>query len=327
MWIIYAKLSQRWPGHIYKMPEKRIKSFFEALFFAPKLYHYFLILLLLPFSLLYGSLMLLRRLFAKREKFPIPIISIGNLIVGGSGKTPFAIALASRYPGSAIISRGYGRKSSGLIEVSIEGEILTTVEQSGDEAMLMAKSLPRCSVIVSEERKSAIRRAISNGAALIILDDGFNRVDIEKFDILLEPKNTANTLPFPAGPFREFSFVKRFADLVLIENRDFRRRVFYRGLSEKMLLATAISHPERLEPFLPDGVISRYYLPDHAYFDENKLKGLMLDCGADSLLVTQKDAVKMEDFKLRLSIMELELTIDSDILKEIDRYIEEKREI
>jgi len=270
---------------------------------------------------------LIRRLLAKRETFSIPIISVGNLIVGGSGKTPFVIALALRYPGATVISRGYGRQSRGLVEVSRAGEILVSVEESGDEAMLMARSLPSSSVIVSEDRKMAIRKAISDGADLILLDDGFNRVDIEKFEILLEPEKSLNRLPFPAGPFREFSFVRRYADLVLIENRDFKRKVSYSDLGERMLLVTAISRPERLDPYLPDGVVSRYYLPDHDYFDPKVLKSLMRACRADSLLVTEKDAVKMEGFKLRLSIIKLELIIDTDRLKEIDRYREEEGRI
>jgi len=298
-----------------------MRAFFEALFFAPRAYHYPLIVLLIPLSLLYGSAMLLRRYLAKRERFPLPIVSIGNLQVGGSGKTPFVIALAARYPNSTIISRGYGRQSSGLVEVSRTGDIRATVAESGDEAMLIARTLPHSSVIVSEDRKAAIRRAISEGASMIILDDGFNRVDIDKYEILLQPSSQPNLLPFPAGPFREFAFVKRFADLVLKEKRDFGRKVTCRGLTERMLLVTAISHPERVEPYLPEGVVARHYLPDHAYFDEAQLKRWMQESGAESLLVTQKDAVKMEGFKLRLSIMELELTIRREVLEAIDRYV------
>ena len=302
------------------MVKKGIESFFETLFFAPRVRHYCVILLLFPLSLIYGTMMLLRRLLAKKESFPLPIISIGNLIVGGSGKTPFVIALASCYPGTTIISRGYGRQSSGLIEVSRKGEMLASVEESGDEAMLMAHSLPLCSVIVSEDRKKAIHKAIEEGAEQIILDDGFNRVDIEKFDILLEPARIANRLPFPAGPYREFSFTERYADLLLREDRDFRRNVHYTNLGKRMLLATAISRPERLDAYLPEGVVFRYYLPDHAYFEEEKLKSLMREYGADSLLVTRKDAVKMGGFKLPLSIIELEIVINDSVLKKIEFY-------
>ena len=270
--------------------------------------------------------MLLRRKMAKREKYPIPVVSAGNLIVGGSGKTPFVIKIASRYPGSTIVSRGYGRKSKGLVEVSRKDKILATVEESGDEAMLMAQSLPECSVIVSEDRKKAIGKAISNGAGLVIMDDGFNRVDIEKFEILLEPKKIANPFPFPAGPFREFSFDRRYADIVLKENENFRRIVTYENLSEKMLLLTAISHPDRLDPYLPKGVVSKYYLSDHSYFDEGDINKRMQECGAESLLVTQKDMVKMEGFKLRISIMKLELDIDDFVFQKIDSYIKQKQQ-
>ncbi len=301
-----------------------MRDFFERLFFAPEPYHYITIVLLSPLSLLYGSLIFLRRLVTKKEKFPLPIISIGNLIVGGSGKTPFAIALASRYPHTTIISRGYGRQSVGLITVSERGKILVTVEESGDEAMLMAQSLPQCSVIVSEDRKKAIKQAIEQGAKCIILDDGFNRVNIDAYTVLLEPEKIANFLPFPAGPFREFAFTKRYADLQLKENRDFERKVSYVDLSEKMLLTTAISHPERLEQYLPVGVIGKEYFTDHAYFDEANLEKLMIKYAATSLLVTEKDLVKMLGFKLSLSIMKLKLEINKVILQEIDCYVQEK---
>ena len=126
-----------------------MNDFVEKMMFDPKWYHYLIIIVLAPLSLLYGVIMYFRRLFSVRRSFGLPIVSIGNLVVGGSGKTPFVIALASRYTEVTVISRGYGRKSKGLIEVSHRGEILCTVEESGDEAMLMALSLPSASVIVS----------------------------------------------------------------------------------------------------------------------------------------------------------------------------------
>ena len=116
--------------------------------------------ILLPFSILYGIGMSIRRFIIKPKKFDIPIISVGNLIVGGSGKTPFVVALASRYEEATIISRGYGRLSKGFIEVSRDGQILCGVEASGDEAMLMARLLPNCSVIVSEDRKKLLQKLL-----------------------------------------------------------------------------------------------------------------------------------------------------------------------
>jgi len=296
-------------------------QFFEAMFFNPKWYHYGVMVLLLPLSLLYGSMMFLRRISSSKNHFTIPIVSVGNLQVGGSGKTPFVIALASKYEDVTIISRGYGRQSSGLIEVSFKGKVVVDVKESGDEAMLMAESLPNASVIVSEERTIAIELAMRAGAKLIILDDGFNRVELEKYEILLEPKCIPNSLPFPSGPLREFSFTKRYADSLFKEGQDFERVVTYDNLSDKMLLVTAISHPERLDPFLPEGVVEKVYLEDHAYFNENELQNLMEKHGAQTLLVTQKDAVKMKDFKLPLSLMKLKLEIDDETLKSVDNYI------
>ncbi len=291
------------------------------MFFSPKWYQYFIILLLLPFSLLYGSYMFVRRVSSTQIDFGIPIVSVGNLIVGGSGKTPFVIALASRYEDICIISRGYGRQSSGLIEVSQKGNIVTTVEQSGDEAMLMALSLPYASVIVSEDRHKAIALAKEQGAKIIILDDGFNRVDIKKFEILLEPKNIKNYLPFPAGAFREFYWSNQYADVVAKEGETFLREVSFEDLRERMVLVTAISNPARLDRYLPEGVVEKVYLEDHAYFDEQNLKNILEENNANSVLCTSKDKVKMAGFKLAISEMKLKLEIQDEIFTEIDKYV------
>ena len=305
------------------MFDSYIVSFFERLFFKPNLFDWVLIFLFSPLSLLYGFIMFFRRIVTPKKIYSIPVISIGNLTVGGSGKTPFVIALASRYKGVTIISRGYGRQSKGLIEVSRRGEILTDVFSSGDEPMLMATSLKNTSVIVSENRELAIKLAIEQGAKVIFLDDGFNRINIKKYDILLFPENIPNYMPFPAGPFREFYLSKHFSNINLYENRDFKRVVKIENQTEKMLLVTAISNPKRLDPFLPKCVVEKYYLDDHAYFEEEKLKEKLLISGALSLLVTEKDKVKMKGFKLPLSVMQLKLQINNDILKKVDRYIGE----
>jgi len=306
------------------MHTSKVSSFFERLFFKPSFFDWVLILLLSPLSFIYASIMLIRRLLTFKKSYPIPIVSIGNLTVGGSGKTPFVIALAKAYDNATIISRGYGRQSRGLVEVSRKGKILTDVFSSGDEAMLMATSLKSASVIVSENRNIAIEKAIKEGAEVIFLDDGFNRVNIKKYEILLFPKNIKNYFTFPAGPFREFFFMKYLADLRLYEEEDFKRVVEVENKTDKMLLVTAISNPERLDAFLPQGrVIDKLYLEDHAYFKEDELQERMERLDATSLLVTEKDAVKMQDFKLPLSVMKLELEINNEILEKIHKYIEE----
>ena len=291
------------------------------MFFTPRYYHYPIIIILLPISIIYGLLMSIRRVVITPKDWDIPIISVGNLIVGGSGKTPFTIELASRYDGVFIISRGYGRESRGLVLVSDRGEILTTVECSGDEPMLMAISLPNVSVIVSEDRGLAIEKAKDMGAKLIILDDGFNRVDIKKFEILLEPKEIKNYLPFPSGAFREFYFNCYYADIVAREDIDFKRVVSFDNLTTDMILVTAISNPQRLEPYIPNGLIAKIYLKDHAYFNEGELQGLLVKHKATSILCTSKDIVKMKGFKLEISEMKLELEIRKDVFVQCDEYV------
>ena len=207
--------------------------------------------------------------------------------------------------------------------MSREGEIRATVEASGDEAMEMARSLSRASVVVCEDRRGGIRYAREAGAELILLDDGFNRVEIAKFEILLEPEKLPNRRVLPAGPFREFPSTSSRADLLLKEGRDYRRIVRVEHPGRRMVLATSIARPERLEPWLPEGVVARHLLPDHGWFDAEELRTLLRRYQADSLLVTGKDAVKLEALQLPLSVMKLQLEIDSAVFTATDRYLKE----
>ena len=296
-------------------------AFFDKMFFAPKFYHYILMILLSPLWLSYGVFMSARRAFSSRLKFGLPIVSVGNLVVGGAGKTPFVIALASRFEDVTIISRGYGRQSKGLIEVSHKGEIRCDVTQSGDEPMLIAKSLPHSSVIVSEDRIKAIKFAKKQGAKVILMDDGFNHVNIHKYELLLVPKENKNLLPFPAGPYREFFFNQKYADIVAKEGENFFREVEIENATQRMVLVTAISKPFRLDEYLPEGVVAKVYLQDHAYFEESVLKKLLEENNAESLLCTSKDRVKMENFDLPVSEMKLKLKIDNGIIEKIEDYV------
>ena len=212
-----------------------------------------------------------------------------------------------------------------MVEVSHEGELLVTVAESGDEAMLMALRAPRASVIVSENREIAIEQAIAQGVEVILLDDGFNRVEIEKYEILLEPAQCVNRLPLPSGPFRECICAAEEANLQLKEGRDYVRKVHFQSLTERMVLVTAIADPVRLETFLPEGVIAREYLDDHAYFERSALQEILRYHAADSLLVTEKDWVKMQGFDLPLSLMKLELELNEGIIPQIESYIRQEK--
>ncbi len=174
--------------------------------------------ILAPLSLLYTLIVCLKRLFAKPQKFKIPIISVGNLTLGGSGKTPLVRALFKEFNGgfkTCIILRGYGRKSRGLLEVALDGRILCDVEQSGDEAMEYALFLRGANVIVSKDRAAGILRAQTLGFELVILDDGFSKFNISKFDILLRPQSAPKLLfCLPFAAYRYPPFFYKFADFI-----------------------------------------------------------------------------------------------------------------
>jgi len=293
----------------------------ERYLFHPSFFQKVLSWTLLPLTALYCLIAILKRYFAKPHDYGIPIISIGNLIVGGSGKTPMTIAIANRIrKPKAIVLRGYGRKSKGLLIVSEIGKIKADVSRSGDEAMLLAQSTD-ATVIVSEKRGPAIEKAIEMGAEVVLLDDGFGKTQIKKFDILLRPKNDpANPFCLPSGPYREPKHLYQKADLTLREGVDFKRVVTIKNPAKKMLLVTAISKPERLDPFLPSD-IEKITFPDHYNFSEKQLRALLKAHHAERILTTAKDAVKMEPFDLPLSLLDLKLKIDPILFKKIESFI------
>ena len=289
----------------------------EEYLFDPKFLQQIISFLLLPLTLLYCIIVIIKRAIAKEIDFGIPIISIGNLIVGGSGKTPFTITVAKKIKNVAIILRGYGRESKGLYVISDGKTILENTKIGGDEAMLLALSLPKAIVIVSENRVEGIKKAKEMGAKQIILDDGFSKSNIKKFDILLKNKNEPkNRFCLLSGGYREPYYFYNRANLVLQEEIDFKREVTILNPTPKMILITAISKPKRLDSFLPN-VIEKIYYPDHYFFKESELINLVQKYGATSILTTEKDEVKMKDFNLNLSIMKLDIVINKAVIESI----------
>lgn len=291
----------------------------EKYLFSPGIFEILLSLLLFPLSLLYCLIVWIKYKIAVPEEFGLPIISVGNLIVGGSGKTPLTVALSSRYKDTAIVLRGYGRESKGVQVVSDAKNILCDVKTSGDEAMLYARLLPNAMVIVAEDRVEGIKKSKSLGAKIIFLDDAYSKHFIKKLDLLIV---SAQKNPFclPSGPFRERLW-KGKTVLEVEEEKDFKRLVSISNEKEKMILVTAISKPQRLDPFLNEKVIKKVYFPDHYMFDKAELEEILSSCGADSLLVTQKDAVKLQDFDLALSFLELDLEVNEDVHIKVQEYV------
>nr|WP_024955335.1 tetraacyldisaccharide 4'-kinase [Sulfurospirillum arcachonense] len=294
----------------------------KYLFYPSSKLQFFLAFLLFPLSLIYSFIVLTKRITAKKIKLSIPIVSIGNLTIGGSGKTPFLISLAKDYENIAIVLRGYGRKSKGLHVVTKETDIKT----SGDEAMLYALALPKATVIVSEDRVEAIEYAYQIGCKAVFLDDGFSKAHIEKFDILLRPiPEPKLNFTLPSGAYREPKFLYKYAHLVVEENKDFTRSVTLSNETKKMLLVTAISKPQRLDEYLPKNLVGKVYFIDHYMYTKDELEKLLKNYEATSILTTEKDMVKMQDFNLPLSILHLSVNINPDIKKQVNTFLAEFR--
>jgi len=251
------------------------------------------------------------------QDFNIDIISIGNLSVGGSGKTPLVTALSMHYKDIAIVLRGYGRKSSGLHVVKDGNEILCDVDVSGDEAMIYAHKVPHAVVIVSEDRKEGIKKAKALGAKIIFLDDAYSKHDIKKLNFIINT-TSKNSSCLPSGPFRERLWSKKEA-IILDEDKDFKRVVSLKNKHDKMSLVTAIARPKRLDDFLPE-VVSKNYFEDHHSFVKQELEDILKRDGSDSLLVTYKDYVKISQFGFNISLLDLHVQVDKKIFDLIDNY-------
>jgi tetraacyldisaccharide 4'-kinase len=147
--------------------------------------------------------------WAKAERIPgLSIISVGNLTVGGAGKTPVVRALAERLLGAgervAVLSRGWGRQSNE--ELRVAGPPWPSLEVCGDEPLLLARSLPEAQVWVGADRARLARRAAQAGSTVALLDDGFQhrrlgrQLDIVVVDAAV---GLGNGHLLPRGPLRE----------------------------------------------------------------------------------------------------------------------------
>lgn len=178
--------------------------------------------LLLPFSLLYGLVIITRNYFYntgifKSTKFNLPIIVIGNLEVGGAGKSPmteYLIQLLKPNYTLATLSRGYGRKTKGFFYVD-KNSIVETV---GDEPMQFKQKFPDVTVAVCESRVVGVEK-LQQEHDLILLDDAYQHRALQPgFSILLFDHNKLDQphLLLPAGNYREPFLGKSRVDVIVI---------------------------------------------------------------------------------------------------------------
>lgn len=181
-------------------------------------------ILLFPISVLYGVVMALRNvLFSigifESKSFDVPIVSIGNITVGGTGKTPhteYVINLLKEKSDIAVLSRGYGRKTKGFVEVDVD----STAELCGDEPCQMKRKFSQQSVVVCENRREGITQILKRFKPdVVVMDDAYQHRWVKPgLSILLVDYNRPIFKDFimPTGELREFSCGSQRADVVIV---------------------------------------------------------------------------------------------------------------
>lgn len=157
----------------------------------------------------------------------VPVVSVGNLAVGGAGKTPVVLALAARLAAAgrrpAVLSRGYGATRGDDRVVSDGEKVLLDAAQGGDEPVLLARRLPGLRVLCGPDRARLSARAVALGADVLLLDDGFQHRRLRRdLDVVVidatNPFGNGHCLPY--GPNREPRSALRRAGLVWLTHAD-----------------------------------------------------------------------------------------------------------
>ena len=305
------------------------------------------------------------------RRLPCPVICVGNLTVGGSGKTPCTIALAqwlcARGRAVGVLLRGYGRRDSGVAVVADQHGIQARWEAVGDEAVLLARRLPGVPVIVGGSRFQAGREALRRFPLdVLVLDDGFQHRQLHRdLDLVMldatDPFGGGRLLP--RGRLREPVAALKRAHAVILSRTDqapelagLRRRLerfapgvpqiltrhrpaglmdladggerplgFLRG--RRVLAVSGIANPlafHRTLTHLGAALAATRTFPDHHPYgpaDLARVDAAAREAGADLLVTTEKDAVRMpaglSSWPVFVLRVDLEITEGADLLERL----------
>jgi len=277
---------------------------------------------LAPFAALYGAIAGLRMLAQGREA-GLPVICLGNLTVGGAGKTPAALAVAqllhAAHERPFFLSRGYGGRLAGPVRVN---PALHRASDIGDEPILLARLAP---TIVARDRVAGAAFARSAGASVVIMDDGFQNPSLAKdlsFVLIDGRRGIGNGRVIPAGPLRaplELQLERAQALIVvgatngatnIVERAERRRMPIFHGRLEpdaavvkaigrrKVLAFAGIADPDKFFVTLTAAGIQiarRASFPDHHRFSAAEALNLLAQAQADHLMIltTEKDLARL----------------------------------
>ncbi len=309
-----------------------------------------------PLSAIYGGVVGARNALYDRgvlraRRLQGTVISVGNVSAGGSGKTPFVLRLGELLKARGIkfdvLSRGYGRRSRGVLLVDPGG----LPEEYGDEPLLIARKL-QIPVIVGEDRHEAGRFAESRfGPQFHLLDDGFqHRALARDFDIVLVTPQDVSDRLLPAGRLREPLRSLRRADAIVLASGASadsfpldgklvwraRRGIVPQGVPPRPVVFCGIARPQnfvlQLRATNIEPAAEAFYRDHHAYTEKDvrELVELKQRSEAGGFVTTEKDAVNLGVFLAALeplSVVQvrIELADADNALDTMFRMIEDRR--
>jgi tetraacyldisaccharide 4'-kinase len=308
---------------------------------------------LVPAALAYGGLATLRnRLYdagwLTARRVPARVVSVGNLSVGGTGKTPTALWLAERFAArgcrTAIVARGYGKRRRGVVVVGEAGRPLVAPEEGGDEAVMLARRF-RGPVVTGERRVEAATLACGRFALdVVILDDGFqHRALARDADLVLATQDRRVTWTLPAGPLREpCAALGRARALLAVDEAPpppsptgarlplFRGRLRPTALvraaegmwleeplgaiaGREVIAVAGVARPERfLATLARAGTVVRGLLrfPDHHAYGARDVARLAAAASEGLVVTTEKDLVKLGQFPALAEVRALRVSLE-----------------
>lgn len=310
----------------------------EKVWFQKHYARWWMVPLLLPFTIVFAIVSAIRRLayqmgILQSVKIPVPVVIVGNIGVGGNGKTPVCLYLVEKLTAKGlkvgVVSRGYGSQAP---HYPYQVNNLSTAEQAGDEPLLIYKrtSVP---VVIGADRVNACQMLVKQGCEIIIADDGLQHYRLARdfeFVVIDGKRLFGNGLLLPAGPLRETKQKLAQVDCVIVngdssgltQNENFSCPVVNMRLSasklinvktgaevslltfieselaaEKSINAIAgIGDPSRFFNTLEEygfNIVKRKGFVDHQAFTSHDLQEFSQSI---PLLMTEKDAVKCASF-------------------------------
>ena len=305
-----------------------------------------------PLSMVFGAGVAIRNALYDRRVFPVkklvrPVVSIGNISVGGSGKTPFVIALGQllteRGIAFDVLSRGYGRTSTEIAVVDPNGSLA----KFGDEPLLIAQKLQAPVIVGADRYQAGILAEEKFSSQLHLLDDGFQHRRLHRdFDIVLLPAEDQNGLLLPMGRLREpLTALDRSDAVVLpdsperqlrVKNIWYARRVVdVPAASGKMIAFSGIGRPKQFFDALKSAnpeIAGTITFPDHHRYDQrdvDRLLALKKQTSAESFVTTEKDLINLGALSSQLSPLltaklRIELESPQQVVIEIIKTIEQR---